>query len=50
MKQIPLPLFLAESRLKHLLSVFYSVIQLFINELKAERRNEKATYRGRLSD
>jgi hypothetical protein len=37
----PLPLFSAESRLKRLLSVFCSVIQLFIDELKAERRNEK---------
>jgi hypothetical protein len=47
MKLRPLPLFLAERRLKHLLSVFLSVIQVFISKLKAERRDEKVIYRGR---
>jgi hypothetical protein len=41
--------FPAESRLKHLLSGFRSVRQVFINGLEAERRGEKSTYTGRLS-
>jgi hypothetical protein len=39
----------AESRLKRLLSGFRAVKQVVISRLKAERRGEKVTYRGRLS-
>jgi hypothetical protein len=45
MKRRPRPLFSAESRLKGHVSVFYSVKQLFIVKLKAERWGEKVTYR-----
>jgi hypothetical protein len=39
----------AESGLKHLFSGFYSVKQVFINKLNAERRGKRSTYTGRLS-
>jgi hypothetical protein len=48
MGKLSRPLFSAERRLKRLLSVFLSVLQLFMVKLKAERRDEKVIYRGRL--
>jgi hypothetical protein len=35
-----------ESRLKRLLSAFYSIRQKLTARLKAESKGEKATYRG----
>jgi hypothetical protein len=37
---------LAESRLKHLLSVFYTMKQVFISRLKAERWGENLLIEG----